>query len=174
VENVSWEDAREFCEKLSVLRAEKIAGRTYRLSSEAEWEYACRGGARSYQVFHLGNCLSCKQANFNGYAPYGGAARFQILARPCKVCQFAKNRFGLFDMHGNVSEWCQDWYDIDYYGKSPRTNPQGPSAGEGRVTRGGGWNNRGEDCRSASRSYGSSASRWVNLGFRVALVHAGR
>jgi formylglycine-generating enzyme required for sulfatase activity len=108
---------------LSELPAEKRAGRKYRLPSEAEVEYACRGGAPSYQVFHIGNSLSSMQANFNGNAPYGGAAKGPDLGRTCKVGSYKPNRFGLYDMHGNVWEWCSDWYGGDYYGKSPRRAP---------------------------------------------------
>jgi formylglycine-generating enzyme required for sulfatase activity len=174
VENVSWEEANEFCDKLSAQPAEKKAGRKYRLPTEAEWEHACRGGARAYQVFHLGNSLSSRQANFNGYAPYGGAPQGTCLARPCQVGSYAANGYGLYDMHGNVKEWCADWYADDYYQKSPRRDPQGPAAGESRVIRGGGWNLRGEECRSASRACCAPATRPVNQGFRVVLVDAGR
>jgi formylglycine-generating enzyme required for sulfatase activity len=104
VENVSWGEAVEFCKKLSVLPAEQRAGRTYRLPSEAEWEYACRGGATAYQVFHFGNSLSSEQANFRGTMPFGGAAQGRWLERTCKVGSYKPNAFGLYDMHGNVWE----------------------------------------------------------------------
>jgi formylglycine-generating enzyme required for sulfatase activity len=167
VENVSYEDAVEFCKKLSALPSEKRAGRKYRLPTEAEWEYACRGGAASSE-FHFGSSLSSKQANFNGNYPYGGAAKDDNLGRPCKVSQYPKNGFGLFDMHGNVWEWCADWYDADYYGKSPRHDPQGPSEGSERVNRGGGWNNYGQVCRSARRFRSRPGDRRTILGFRAA------
>jgi formylglycine-generating enzyme required for sulfatase activity len=176
VETVSWNDAVEFCKKLSERAAEKKAGRKYRLPTEAEWEYSCRGGASSsYQVFHFGNSLSSKQANFNGNYPYGGADKAVFLNRTCKVGSYTKNRFGLHDMHGNVWEWCSDWYDKDYYAKSSRRDPQGPSKGSSRVLRGGGWSDRGLNCRSAFRNgISEPADRVISMGFRVALVPAGR
>jgi formylglycine-generating enzyme required for sulfatase activity len=170
VENVSWEEAREFCAKLSHREEEKKRGRAYRLPSEAEWEYACRGGAPAYQVFHLGASLSSRQANFNGHLPCGGAAEGIFLGRTCKVGSYQKNRFGLYDMHGNVWEWCADWYGADSYGSSPRSDPTGPSKGVGRVVRGGGWVSEGSRCRSANRHWITPGVRVDGVGFRVALV----
>jgi formylglycine-generating enzyme required for sulfatase activity len=174
VENVSWEEAKEFCEKLSHRAEEKQCGRVYRLPSEAEWEYACRGGAPSYQVFHFGNSLSSIQANMNGHVPYGGAAKDILLKRTCKVGSYEKNRFGLYDMHGNVTEWCSDWYGADYYGKSPRNDPSGPLEGVCRVLRGGGWYCFGQHCRSAYRVTYTAGPRFSGFGFRVALVPSRR
>jgi formylglycine-generating enzyme required for sulfatase activity len=168
VESVSYEHAVEFCRKLSALPAERRARRKYRLPAEAEWEYACRGGAPSHQVFHFGDSLSSKQANFDGNHPYGDAGKGDYLQRTCKVGSFAPNRFGLYDMHGNVWEWCADWYGSDYYEKSPRRDPRGPDSGYYRVFRGGGWNSRGLSCRSAHR-YGYWPDHRI-LGFRAALV----
>jgi formylglycine-generating enzyme required for sulfatase activity len=172
VESVSYENAVEFCRKLSA--REKEAGRQYRLPSEAEWEYSCRGGASSYQVFHFGNSLSSAQANFDGNWPYGGAENGPYLLRTEKVGSYAKNRFGLYDMHGNVAEWCSDWYAKDYYGKSPRRDPQGPSKGSDRVIRGGGYSDQAWYCRQAFRDRLEPANRSSYLGFRVALVPAER
>jgi uncharacterized protein (TIGR02996 family) len=174
VEIVSWEDAVAFCEKLSALPQEKQSGHTYRLPSEAEWEYSCRGGASSYRVFHFGNSLSSKQANFNGNYPYGGADKGASLKRPCKVGSYAPNGFGLYDMHGNVWEWCHDWYAQDYYAQSPQENPPGPSEGSYRVVRGGSWGGYGSYCRSANRGRFEPADRRRYLGFRVALVPSAR
>jgi formylglycine-generating enzyme required for sulfatase activity len=174
VENVSWEEAREFCAKLSNRAEEKQHGRKHRLPSEAEWEYACRGGVPSYQVFHFGASLSSRQANFNGNFPYGGADKATWLIRTCKVGSYERNRFGLFDMHGNVLEWCADWYGADSYGKSPRKDPTGPAKGVVRVIRGGGWDNFGSSCRSAIRYLFMPGLQRFNLGFRVALVPSGR
>jgi formylglycine-generating enzyme required for sulfatase activity len=170
VEMVTWDEAVEFCKKLSERAVEKNARRLYRLPTEAEWEYACRGGAPSYQVFHFGNSLSSKQANFNGNYPYGGAGKAEHLARTCKVGSYAQNRFGLHDMHGNVWEWCADWYDKDYYGTSPRRDPQGPSGHIYRVIRGGGWDTNGRYCRSASRDGYWQEVPHRRVGFRVAAV----
>src|SRR5262249_21352025 len=123
VENVSWHDAQTFLKILSDLPEEKKKGRKYRLSTEAEWEYAARGGARSSEPFNVdgksSNSLSSTQANFNGDAPYGGADKGPYLGRTCKVGTYKANGFGLMDMHGNVYEWCEDWYDRDYYKGSP-------------------------------------------------------
>jgi formylglycine-generating enzyme required for sulfatase activity/serine/threonine protein kinase len=153
VEMVSWEEAVAFCKKLSELPEEKRAGRSYRLPTEAQWEYACRGGAKSSRPFHFGDSLSSTQANFNGLFPFGGASKGIYLERPTGVGSYEANAFGLFDMHGNVWEWCADWY-----GKYPRNgtslkDPTGPTTGMHRVMRGGCWNNSGLDggCRSACR-----------------------
>jgi formylglycine-generating enzyme required for sulfatase activity len=174
VENVSWIEADDFCRKLSGHPAEQKAGRKYRLPTEAEWEYACRGGASSYQVFHFGNSLSSSQANFNGDYPYGDAGKGPYPDRPCKVGSYKPNKFGLFDMHGNVSEWCLDWYAEDYSRKSPGRDPQGPSEGSIRVVRGGDWSGGSQFCRSADRSNNTPAGRSHSLGFRVALVPLAR
>jgi formylglycine-generating enzyme required for sulfatase activity len=171
VEQVSWQDAVDFCAKLTALPAEKGAGRAYRLPSEAEWEYSCREGASS-RPFHFGNALSSRQANFDGRYPYGADKAF-YLKGTCKVGSYAANDFGLYDMHGNVAEWCSDWYAADYAGKSPRRDPQGPSEGADRVIRGGGWNSAGRFCRSASRDTFRPTFRYGNLGFRVAMVPSG-
>jgi formylglycine-generating enzyme required for sulfatase activity/WD40 repeat protein/endonuclease YncB( thermonuclease family) len=157
VENVSWDEAVEFCKKLSALPAEQKAGRRYRLPSEAEWEHACRGGSSSYQVFHFGDSLSSAQANIRGLGPYGGAAKGPWLERTCKVGSYKPNAFGLYDMHGNVWEWCQDWY---------------AKGDEARVRRGGCWIVSGNECRSATRRRRVPDDRRFNLGFRVVLVTA--
>src|SRR5262249_15622705 len=138
VESVSWEDAQDFLKKLSARPEERKAGREYRLPSEAQWEYACRGGASSSTAFHVGASLSSAQANFNGNDPYGDANTGPYLERPCAVGCYRPNAFGLYDVHGNVWEWCEDWFDEDYYAKSPPKNPSGPDDGSFRVLRGGG------------------------------------
>ena len=157
VENVSWDEAVEFCRKLSALPAEQKAGRVYRLPSEAEWEYGFRGGASSYQVFHFGNSISSDQANFRGTEPYGGAARGAWLERTCKVGSYKPNAFGLYDMHGNVWEWCSDPYEYE--------GDRGF-----RVRRGGSWGEGGEQCRSAIRLRRAPEDHRWNLGFRAVLV----
>jgi formylglycine-generating enzyme required for sulfatase activity len=139
------------------------------LPTEAEWEYACRGGVRTYSVFHYGNSLSSKQANFNGKRPYG-AAKGPSPGRPTPVGSYGPNAFGLYDMHGNVWEWCSDWYGERYYAESPAEDPAGPKAGDSRVLRGGCWYWHGSDCRSAYRSPVSPDYRNYCVGFRVALA----
>jgi formylglycine-generating enzyme required for sulfatase activity len=152
VVNVSWRDAVAFCEWLS-----RKEGKTYRLPTEAEWEYSCRAGARTR--FHNGdddNAVT-QVANFNskGTVPVG---------------QFQANAFGLHDMHGNVWEWCQDWHDANYYRNSDRRDPQGPDAGALRVIRGGSWSNGPRYCRSAYRDGGTPSGRFGYIGFRVLCV----
>jgi formylglycine-generating enzyme required for sulfatase activity len=170
VDNLTWDEAREFCERLTGKDTKKPVGWRYRLPTEAEWEYACRGGAPSYQVFHYGNALSSTQANFDGDYPYGESDKGAYLKRTCRAGSFRPNGFGLFDMHGNVWEWCLDYHGTDYYGISPQKDPQGPAESAYRVIRGGGVGGGGQDCRSASRRGYSPNLRSYELGFRVALV----
>jgi formylglycine-generating enzyme required for sulfatase activity len=168
VETVSWTDAVAFCEKLSAVPAEKRAGRTYRLPTEAEWEYACRGGAKDYAPFGLGKELTSKDANIQPWLP-GRALPY--LGRPTTVGSYKKgNGWGLFDMHGNVWEWCHDWHDTNYYKVSPRADPKGPPAGTYRVLRGGAWASSPQTCRSAIRGINAPNERNQYLGFRVACV----
>ena len=170
VEQVSWEEAVAFCRKLSAQSQEKASGRAYRLPTEAEWEYACRGGATSSSPFFLGDSLSSTQANFNGNYPYGGAAKGPYLERTTPVGSYKPNAFGLFDMHGNAWDWCSDWYDENYYNQSPRQDPQGPQIGTRRVLRGGSWINVGHDCRSGYRDWHGPGYRYHGVGFRVACL----
>jgi formylglycine-generating enzyme required for sulfatase activity len=180
-EQVRWGAAQDFCRRLSALPEEKKAGRTYRLPTEAEWEYACRAGTTT--PFNVGASLSSKQANFNGLFPYGGAEKGPFLGQPAKVGSYPPNAWGLFDMHGNVYEWCNDWYDPDYYKKSPKDNPRGPDKGAVAtgfrndffvVVRGGCWLDEGRACRSARRFrlQQSEPYRWT--GFRVACDMGGK
>jgi uncharacterized protein (TIGR02996 family) len=167
VETVSWVEAAEFCEALANLQEETNAGRTYRLPTEGEWEHACRGGAASHTPFHLGNTLSSTQANFNGNYPHGAAAKGPYLERPCPVGSYPANPFGVFDMHGNVWEWCTDWFNENTYQTSTRRDPHGPETGERRVLRGGGWNTHSGGCRSASHYRSTPSVRTRFIGFRV-------
>ena len=162
VVNVSWNDAQSYCAWLS-----KKEGKTYRLPTEAEWEYACRAGTTT--VFHYGDLLSSNDANFNGNFPYGDAAKGPYVGNTTSVGSYRPNAFGLYDMHGNVCQWCQDWSDMDYYGNSPTDDPQGPAARHVRVRvlRGGGWNYYAVDCRSARRLAGEPSDRLYFFGFRV-------
>jgi uncharacterized protein (TIGR02996 family) len=169
VENVSWEDAVEFCHRLSRLPDEWAAGRVYRLPTEAEWEHACRAGGTS--PFTWGDTACSTQANFAGRSPYGNAAEGPYLERTSSVGSYPPNAFGLFDMHGNVWEWCNDWYQSDYYRHSPHEDPPGPDSGETHTLRGGSWFIVGRGCRCAERCYTDEAPtrRPGSVGFRVAM-----
>jgi uncharacterized protein (TIGR02996 family) len=166
VSHVSWEDVARFCKKLSARPKEKKAGRAYRLPTEAEWEYACRGGAKSHTAFSCGPSLSSTQANFDGRQPYGGAPRWPYLGRPTEVGSYRPNAWGLYDMHGNVWEWCADWWSVNNK-KGPRRDPKGPEKGEYRVMRGGCFHNPGHYCRTAFRYAIVPRDPNHNVGFRV-------
>jgi formylglycine-generating enzyme required for sulfatase activity len=168
VENVSWFDAVEFCRRLSALSAEKAAGHIYRLPTEAEWEYACR--ANVPMPFSSGLALSSREANFNGNYPYGGTSRGPYLERTTKVGSYPPNPFGLCDMHGNIWEWCADFYDRNYYRNSPRYDPPGPPGGTLKVVRGGSCFNIGRFCRSAYRFGVVPTNRDIDVGLRVVMV----
>jgi formylglycine-generating enzyme required for sulfatase activity len=180
VENVSWEEVQEFLKKLNALAAEKKNKVRYRLPTEAEWEYACRGGHKIEQrgekaqlPFHLkspSKSLGHGQANFYSGHPSGGGKAGPSLDRTCPVAQYEPNVLGLYDMHGNVHEWCEDWYASDYYAKSPAKDPLGPDPGPDRVSRGGGWPHGGRHCRAAIRVKVPASIRQRSLGFRVAAV----
>ena len=137
VTNITWKDAVKFCSKLSDLPEEKKAGRTYRLPTEAEWEYACRAGKSQPYDWN-----SQRKAN-----DVSGEAAGIIPALPiAKVGSYPPNEFGLYDMRGNAWEWTADWFDRDYYSRSPQNDPQGPAAGFLKVVRGGDWRFIGEGC----------------------------
>ncbi len=165
VETVSWDDAVEFCRRMSALPEEQKAGRKYRLPTEAEWEYACRAGTTT--VFHFGNSLSSRQANVNGNHPFADTEKGPYLERPTIVGSYSPNAFGLYDMHGNVWEWCADWYSQSYYENSQELDPAGPVSGKARVGRGLSWDNWAQHCRSACRGVGP-AKPANSVGFRVA------
>jgi formylglycine-generating enzyme required for sulfatase activity len=168
VERVTWGNAVVFCRKLSERAEEQHEGRVYRLPAEAEWEYACRGD--SPHPFHLGLSLSSTLANFDGNYPYGGAPRGPFLRRTCVAGSYPANAFGLHDLHGNVWEWCQDWYGEHYYQESPAEDPQGPTTGDRRVVRGGCWSSPGSNCRTAYRGKLEPGDHLHRVGFRVVLV----
>ncbi len=152
VESVSWVSASEFCFRLADRREERLYRRSYRLPTEAEWEYACRAAGRLTAPFSFGRALSSWQANFNGAHPHGGAPRGPFRGRTTPVGSYPANPLGLFDMHGNVWELCQDRFDASYYGHSTLRDPPGPAAGATCVLRGGCWYSKGRACRSACRA----------------------
>jgi formylglycine-generating enzyme required for sulfatase activity len=168
VECVTWHDAVAFCRKLSALPKEAAAKRTYRLPTEAEWEYACRAGTTT--ALHYGDNVDSYVANFNGLSPYGVGRGGPFHRRPADVGSYQANKFGLFDMHANVMEWCHDWYAADYYAKSPAEDPSGPADGTEKITRGGAWSNSGKACRSAVRTKLAPDESHYGLGFRVVMV----
>ena len=145
VETVSWDDCQEFIKKLR----EKDK-KPYRLPSEAEWEYACRAGTTT--PFHFGETISTDQANYLGEAVHGNGKKDVYRGKTTPVGSFPANAWGLFDMHGNIYEWCQDWFR-DYYSNTEVVDPQGPVNGEGHVVRGGSWISSLLQCRSAHRSF---------------------
>ncbi|MFN5103768.1 MAG: formylglycine-generating enzyme family protein [Planctomycetota bacterium] len=157
VENVSWDDAVEFCKKLSDLPEEKKAGRLYRLPTEAEWEYACRAGSKTAYSFD----------DEEGLLPEYGWFKRNSSNRTHTVGLLESNAWGLYDMHGNVWEWCSDRYGE--YPKGAVSDPTGPKEGSYRVIRGGCWNDEAARCRSASRGWLGPSYRGDSLGFRVAL-----
>ena len=158
VETVNWDDAVDFCRRLSELPAEKKAGNVYRLPTEAEWEYACRAGTTTR--FSFGD----DESELGDYAWFYGNTSHPVGGKK-------PNAWGLYDMHGNVWEWCQDWY-ADYPSGS-MTNPSGATSGSARVFRGGGWDDTAEDCRSAYRNRNDPSIRNYYFGFRVCLSPSG-
>jgi formylglycine-generating enzyme required for sulfatase activity len=185
VENVSWDDAVEFCNRLSDLPEEKKAGRVYRLPTEAEWEYACRAGSETAYSF------GASSKSLGDYAWFGnnsGSKELDSDALWAKVKNNPQeyvdtllsagyathpvgekkpNAWGLYDMHGNVFEWCSDWYGD--YPKGAVSDPAGPRVGALRVRCGGGWGGEAASFRSASRRGSLPSDRGYSIGFRVAL-----
>jgi formylglycine-generating enzyme required for sulfatase activity len=168
VEQVSWGDAVAFCRRLSALAAEQEARRGYRLPTEAEWEYACRAGTDT--PFWCGVSLGGEQANFDGSRPFGGAPSHPPRGKTTEVGSYGANAWGLSDVHGNVWEWCADWYDEHFYRAGPAADPPGPARGDRRVVRGGSWNNSGHLCRSARRHKYAPDFCADTIGFRVVLA----
>ena len=153
VEHVSWEDASAFCKKLS-----QKASRRITLPTEAEWEYACRAGSTTLYSFGDDERSLARHAWYSSNSD----------TRTHPVGKKTPNAWGLYDMHGNVWEWCQDWYAGSYANPTER-DPQGPKSGNGRLLRGGGWHNDATNCRSARRFNTSPSYRYNRLGFRVVL-----
>jgi formylglycine-generating enzyme required for sulfatase activity len=174
VDSVTWDEAIKFCNDLSEREGLKpyyqldggvlVGGEGYRLPTEAEWEYACRAG-------------STTRFTFGDDASRLGELGWFLVNSDIKtypVGQKRPNAWGLYDMHGNVWEWCWDGYQADYYKKSPGADPVGPSQAASRVIRGGCWNSYTRDARSANRSGVTPEYRDGNLGFRLARVPSGQ
>ena len=191
VEQVSWYDAIEYCNKLSqieglspvytinktlrdpnnlndndslkwVVTWDRNAN-GYRLPTEAEWEYACRAGTNT--TFNTGNKINTDQANYNGNYPYEKNKKGIFRGRTTDVGSFRPNRWGLFDMHGNVWEWCWDWEGP--YSSSSQIDPSGAVSSRSRIYRGGSWGNRGAYIRSANRGASNPTTRSEAVGFRI-------
>jgi formylglycine-generating enzyme required for sulfatase activity len=170
VVNVTWSDSKSFCEWLG--RKEK---KTYRLPTEAEWEYACR--AKTKTAYSSGDdpeslAEVANVADGTLLMKFPGRTIPAIAAKDgyvftAPVGKFRSNAFGLFDMHGNVWEWCEDWYAADYYKNSPGSDPTGPATGSSRVFRGGGWYSPPGSCRAAARFWNEPTLRRFYLGFRL-------
>ena len=155
VDNVSWDEALAFCRELS-----RITGKHYTLPTEAQWEYAASGGKKSQGYVYSGSYSPGQVAWFkenNGVSSY-------------PVKQAMPNELGLFDMSGNVLEWCMDWYDKDYYHYSPEQNPTGPAVGTQRVLRGGSWRGTATNCRVSHRRHSVPSHRSSSIGFRVVCI----
>ena len=161
VEQVSWEDAEEFCQRLS-----KQTGKEYRLPSEAEWEYACRAGTTT--PYHFGETITDKLANYRASETYANEPKGEYREKTTSVGQFPPNAFGLYDMHGNVWEWCEDDWHENYEGAPKDGSAWLSKISSTRVVRGGSWSDGPGDCRSADR-YGDFPVNSYDLGgFRVA------
>ncbi len=168
VECVSLEDAADFCRKLSERPEEEAAGRAYRLPTEVEWEYACRAGTTA--PFHFGLQLNGKQANCNGNLPFGTDVIGPYLERTTAVGSYSANAFGLFDMHGNVREWCQDWVADDKPDANAAKQTGGPTLKSVGARRGGAWSTDAASCRAAHRYRSEPPYSGNYLGFRVVMV----
>ncbi|MDB9371849.1 bifunctional serine/threonine-protein kinase/formylglycine-generating enzyme family protein [Nodularia sphaerocarpa] len=166
VEQVSWDEAVEFCEKLS-----QKTGKTYRLPSEAEWEYACRAGTDT--PFYFGQTITTDLVNYNGNYPYASAPKGEDRKQTTNVGKFLPNSFGLYDMHGNVCEWCQDVYNDSYQGAPTDGSPWTEGSHNSlKLLRGGSWLNYARYCRSALRFRCTRTYQYYNVGFRVVAVVA--
>ena len=158
--NVNWFDAREFCKKLSIQ-----TGKMYCLPSEIQWEYACRAGTET--PFYFGKTITTEQANYDGNYSYGSGPKGIYREKLTPVGNFSPNKFGLFDMHGNVWEWCQDKLNKDCADKEKDNHDEINSFQELRIIRGGSWKNDPELCRSNYRNSGISGGKFDDTGFRV-------
>jgi formylglycine-generating enzyme required for sulfatase activity len=163
VENVSRKDAKTFIDKMNGLKAEL----NLCLPTEAQWEYACRAGSTA--PFCWGNQIDSTLVNFDGNYPYNNGLKSEFRSKTITVKDLPCNDWGLYQMHGNVWEWCEDWFGN--YPLGPVTDPQGQESGKYRVLRGGSWYNGGRRCRSACRHHYNPSDRIGSYGFRLARGH---
>ncbi|HEX3019616.1 MAG TPA: formylglycine-generating enzyme family protein [Chitinispirillaceae bacterium] len=161
VETVSWDDCREFLQRINSIP--ELSGIGLRLPTEAQWEYACRAG--TITPFSFGENITTVQVNYDGNYPYVDGENGLYRQETVKVKSLPPNAWGLYGMHGNVWEWCNDWYGD--YTKKPITDPQGPENGVLRVLRGGSWFDDARHCRSACRDYYEPSDRFDYIGFRL-------
>ena len=160
VERVSWDDAQKFVDQLN----NEIPGLELDLPTEAQWEYACRAGTTT--PFFFGENISTDQVNYDGNHPYADGEKGAYRKETVDVKTLSCNDWGLYQMHGNVGEWCQDW--LGDYPADPVIDPLGPSDGRDRVCRGGSWYNDARYCRSADRVRSEPGYRHYWIGFRLA------
>ncbi|MDO5310171.1 MAG: formylglycine-generating enzyme family protein [Planctomycetia bacterium] len=174
VEQVSWNDCQEFVQKLNASYCSVLPnGYKYAMPTEAQWEYACRAGTTT--PFSFGDTLNGHKANCDGNYPYGTSTKGAFKGKTTAVKSYAPNAWGLYDMHGNVSEWTSDWFDRDYglssvYVLEETLDPTGSDSSSDRVLRGGSWYSDAKFCRSASRIYDEPDSSYAHYGFRLVLV----
>jgi formylglycine-generating enzyme required for sulfatase activity len=161
VEQVNWHEAVEFCARLS-----QKTGREYRLPTEAEWEYACRAGTTT--PFHFGPTLTTNLANYDGNYVYGSGPKGVYREQTTDVGSFPPNAFGIYDMHGNVWEWCLDHWHDNYKG-APTDGSAWIEGGDSnrRLLRGGSWIDAPRNCRSAYRGGFGPVVRLITFGFRI-------
>jgi formylglycine-generating enzyme required for sulfatase activity len=160
VENVSWKKCQAYIQQLNTR-----SKHTFRLPTEAEWEYACRAGTTT--PFYFGKTITTNQANYDGNYPYADSKKGIYREKTTPVDQFKPNAFGLYDMHGNVWEWCDDVYDEKAYQKHAERNPVIQDGGSGRVLRGGSWSHSARYLRSANRYRNYPGIRDGSTGFRL-------
>ena len=164
VVKVSWFNVRRFIKKLN-----KRGEGYYRLPTEAEWEYAARAGSPT--AYSWGDTIDCKKAMYGNNRKKANECLKYVQSRgfdpdrPVPVKSYPPNAWGLYDMHGNVWEWCRDWYGR--YATTDVADPSGPPSGSARVRRGGSWFQHGHACRSATRTHANPASKFQTTGFRL-------
>ena len=161
VETVSWNDVQTFLDRLNA----QVPGLDAGLPSEAQWEYACRAGTTT--PFSFGENITPEQVNYDGNRPYADGKKGVYRQRTVPVKSLPPNPWGLYEMHGNVWEWCADWFGD--YPPGPQIDPSGPSEGAGRVLRGGTLDDAGRYCRAAYRAWGVLGYRSSVTGFRIML-----